>query len=127
MMTGRRTSSEEADRRRLRLIGAPDVLDHHDELVATQPGDHVASASGGLQPVRQRLEELVAGRVSQPVVHALEPVQIEEQDGDHAPPSPGPREGAAKVLRQEVAVGQAGQRVVEGAEPEAFFFLTLGA
>ena len=101
---------EEAHRRRLRLSRAPDVFDHRHEFVATKPGDHVASASRGLQSVCQRLEELVAGRVAQPIVHVLEPVQIEEQDGDPAPPSPGPRERTAEVLRQEVPVGQAGQR-----------------
>ena len=85
------------------------------ELVAAQAGQRVALAQAGLQPPRGLHEQVVAGRVAQPVVDRLEVVEVEEEDREGvalAPPGPG--EGALHQVQEHGAVGQPGERIVEG-------------
>ncbi len=86
------------------LVGC---LDQDGELVATEPG-HTASTGHDLhQPVAHRLEDGVAGRVTQAVVDGLETVEIHHEQRQRLtvlvverPPQP---------LLQQLAVGQAGE------------------
>ena len=50
------------------------------EFVAAEARDRVALAHAALQPRRDLLEQRVAGRMAERVVHALEAVEVEAQD-----------------------------------------------
>ena len=56
------------------------LLEHHDELVAADSSHQIVRA-GGTQPLAELGEDAVALAVALRVVHALEPVEIEEDDG----------------------------------------------
>ncbi len=64
-------------------LGAGDVRDHGDELVAAHTRDAVQLARIRAQPVGDRFEHRVTGGVAQPVVYVLEPVDIDEEHGRH--------------------------------------------
>ncbi len=89
------------------------------ELVAAEPGDHLAGGGrAGLQPVGDLDEQPVAGRVPEAVVDGLETVEVEV-----AQPEALAGPGAQRLLQafeEEGAVGQAGERVVGGlvAQPQ---------
>ena len=53
----------------------------HDELVAAQTGEQILVAHAARQPARRQREHAVAGRVAERVVHGLEVVEVEKQDG----------------------------------------------
>ena len=105
---------EHAPGRPPHLVGAADVLEQDRELVPAQPRGRVAGPQAAAQPPGDARQQLVAGGVPQGVVDRLEVVEVEEQDRD--------REGGAQLARQRVfdavaeqrAVGQLGQRIVEG-------------
>src|SRR5439155_20564926 len=70
--------------RERRRIGR--LLDRrHDdgELVATQPRDRVGLTRAAAQAVRHHLEELVADRMAQSIVDALESVEVEAEHRQH--------------------------------------------
>ena len=71
-------------------------------------------AHHGGETNRDGLKELVAGRVTQAVVHILEAVEVDEQCGE-ARPFPARRgEHLLGAVEHERPVRQPGQRVVEG-------------
>jgi hypothetical protein len=87
------------------------VVEDHHELVAAQARHRVALAQHRAQPLGHALQQLVAHAVAEAVVDELEVVQVDEHH----------RHGARRALRehrlahpvvQQVAVGQAGERVV---------------
>ena len=53
-----------------------------DELVASVASDQVWVAHGGLQDVRQVFQHLVGRQMAELVVEALEPVDVEHEDGE---------------------------------------------
>ncbi len=65
------------------------------------------------QALSDAAQDVVAGRVPERVVDALEVVKVHEQEGDASRLAPLPREGALEVIAQQDAVGEAGQRIVE--------------
>ena len=87
------------------------------ELVAAEAGGHVAGADARLDAVGDRGEQPVAGRVPEGVVDVLEVVEVEEQD-DRDPVGGRVLDRAVDLLGEQAAVGEAGQRVVVGLEPE---------
>lgn len=99
--------------RALRLLDPGDVLEQHRELVATEPRDRVARAGAGAQALGDGDQQLIACRVAEGVVHPLEVVQVEEQHRDAALPPQG--QGVPDTVAEQDAVGQVGQRVMEGA------------
>ena len=103
----RRQDVEQASDERLDV---GDVQRQHGELVAAQPRDGVALAQGVAQPLAADLQQAVAGGVPERVVDALEVVEVEEgDDGGRAV-----EERGGDPLLEQRAVGQAGQRVLEG-------------
>ena len=104
-----------------RLLGPLErVADDH-ELVAAEPRDRVAGAHGVVQSGSERAQQLVARGVAVRVVDQLEEVEVEEQDA-HPRVAPG---GLGEALTEPVgaqdAVGQPGERVVEGPVARALF------
>ncbi len=55
---------------------------HDDELVATEPGEHVVVADDAAQAAGHRAQQLVADAVAEAVVHDLEVVEVDEQHGN---------------------------------------------
>jgi hypothetical protein len=80
------------------------------ELVAAQPCHRVARAHAAAEPVRELLQEAVADMVAQRVVDLLEAVEVEEEEGQ----GPAEAQGVLEPLAQQAAVGEPGQRVVQG-------------
>ena len=93
----------------LYLIG---TLQHQDELVPTQPRDRVLGAHAGLEPPRHCLEQLVAHLMAEAVVDGLEIVDVQEQQGRRQAVAARAAEDAGQAVAEQVAVGQAGQRII---------------
>ena len=83
------------------------------ELVAAHARDRVRLAQQRPQPVGHDLEQLVAGRMAQAVVDGLEVVEIEQVHG-HDLAAPHAPQRILEPFVEQHAVGQAGQRVVQG-------------
>ena len=60
------------------------VVDEDDELVAAEARGEVVGADGRADPVGDGREQPVAVGVAEEVVHDLEPVEVEDQDGGRA-------------------------------------------
>jgi hypothetical protein len=96
--------------RDLQRVGlARDAGQQHGELVAAEAGDDVAGTQHAAQPLGHAAEQPVAGAVAQRVVDHLEVVEVDEQHR-HALALGVQR--AAEALEEELAVGQARERVV---------------
>ena len=83
-----------------------------DELVAAEPRDGVGFAHRRGEPLRDRLQQLVAGVVAQRVVDALEMVEVEEEARDVRAVALRLREDLLQPLVEERPVRQSGQDVV---------------
>ena len=87
---------------------------HHRELLAAEPARDVAAAERAPEQFGERLQQQVAGRVPGCVVHALEEVHVEQQQGDRPIGVPARVVAlAAERIVQEAAVVQAGQRILQ--------------
>ena len=62
---------------------------------------------------RARSDEPIAGRVPERVIDALEAVEVEQEDGDHAIAATQPGERIVEPLAQQLAVRQVRERIVE--------------
>ena len=91
-----------------------EVLQHDGELVAAEARDGVLRAHALLQARGGGAQDAVAGGVAERIVDVLEAVQVEEQHRDAAALPARAHDRARQPLRQQRAVGQAGQRVVVG-------------
>ena len=96
------------------LLNVVDVLEQEGELVAAEARGGVARAHARCKPLRDLGEHLVAGRVPEAVVDRLEVVEVEEHDRDAAVLAAIARDRVAHALREQCAVGEPGDRVVEG-------------
>jgi len=112
------------------VIGAPSALSRrwamstecislsascqHGELVAAQPRGGVNGAHAVFQAAAELPEGLITGVMPERVVDVLEVVHVEEQhrNGHAIAPLAGQR--VLDAVAQQRAVGQAGERVVEG-------------
>ena len=91
-----------------------DVEDDDGELVAAEPRDGIDLADGILEARGRLLDQLVAARMAERVVDGLEAVEVDIEQADLPV---GARDGKQRALQpvlEQRAVGQAGQRVVEG-------------
>src|SRR5262249_2165680 len=70
------------------VIDAVQIVDQHQELVATKPADQIAApagssrniaAQGSLQPAANLTQQLIAGAVAQRIVDHFESIEVEEQ------------------------------------------------
>ena len=68
-----------------------------------------------LQPPRHLDQELVAGHVPEGVVDGLEVVEVDEEHGEVALAPAVAGEGVVQALREERAVGEAGEGIVGAA------------
>ena len=77
-----------------RRIGGTETRQHEHEFVAAEPRDGVALADGLRQPLADRLQELIAGVVTQRIVDPLEVIEVEKEACD--------LRAVAKRLRQNL-------------------------
>ena len=83
-----------------------DAAGHHHELVAAEAAHRLARSADGLEPPRDRDQQLVPQRVAVRVVHGLEVVEVAEEHGGAAvAPSDAPQL-ALQQLEQVAPVGQ---------------------
>ena len=71
------------------------------------------------QARRDRLQQPVAGLVTERVVHLLEAVEVDEQRRALGVAAAGPGEHLLDPVEDQRAVGQAGERVVQRLVPDA--------
>ena len=88
-------------------------LGNYDELVAAVPGDGIGAAEDASEAGGELREQLVAGFVPVRVVHGLEPVDVEEEHRDRVLVALGARQAVGEPVQEQVAVGQAGERIVQ--------------
>ncbi len=95
------------------LLAVGDVLEQHRELVAAEARGGVGPADALVEAPRDLLQHLVARGVAEAVVDRLEVVEVEEDHREAALLAPAAGERVADALREQGAVGQAGDAVVE--------------
>ena len=83
------------------------------ELVAGQARERVVGADALLQQLGEGDQQAVADRVAEAVVDVLEAVEVEAEDGEGGAALADAGEGRVEVLPEGLAVGEAGQRVVQ--------------
>ena len=78
-----------------------------DEFVAAEPRDGVGFAHRGREPLRDRLQQLIARIVAQRVVDPLEVIEVEEQARDVRAVALRLREDLLQPLIEERPIRQA--------------------
>ncbi len=80
----------------------------------------VARSYGTAQSLGHLAEELVADLVPEVVVDDLEPIEVAEEEGHPVVRAVRLQQGMVEMVQQQSAVGQAGQRVLEGTPGQLF-------
>ena len=94
-----------------RGVGALDEIQlrqQQNEFVSTIPTRGVGRSDTGGQARCHLLEQLVACRMAEPVVNALEPIKVEKQQCYQLALTSRPRCGLVEAVQQQGAIGQAG-------------------
>jgi hypothetical protein len=97
---------------------------YDDELVAAEARDHVLRAGRLAQPIGERPDETVAGRVAEVVVDGLQPVQVDEQCRNWTRLPSG--QSGVEVCQQCPAIVQSRQIIVLGQVTKLIFGLDAG-
>jgi hypothetical protein len=95
------------------------ILEEDDELVTAEPGQGVPRPQRSLQPAGHLDQQLVAGGVTQAVVHDLEPVEVEEDEGVMGRATGDAGLGVAQPIEEQRPVRQIGDGIVERLVGEA--------
>ena len=103
-----------------------DALDDHRELVAAEARRSVGRANHLLQPVGERTQHRVADVMPEAVVHALEAVDVREQDRRLLARLANGRDRAPETVVEVRAVREPRQRVVQRLPAKRFLRLALG-
>ena len=82
------------------------------EFVATLPAHRIGTAHAVRQAPRNRLQQLVAGRMSERIVDVLEIVQIQKQHRERRSAPFRQSDGLRDAIVQQEPVRQAGQEIV---------------
>ncbi len=102
-------------------VGVFQPAQHHGEFVATETGDRVGVAHAAGDALRRLLQQAVASRMAERVVHFLEAVEVDEQHRQLAAAALAQAHLLAQVMQQQMTVRQIGQRVVVGLPPDGLF------
>ncbi|OPZ04424.1 MAG: hypothetical protein BWZ09_01808 [Alphaproteobacteria bacterium ADurb.BinA305] len=103
--------------RRLPTLPAQ-LLQHDDELVATEPGHGIVLAHAAYEDGGDLHEQPIALLVAHGVIDRLEVVQVDEQQGADRALTRAARLRPLQPLHQQPPVGQAGQGVEVGQLPD---------
>ncbi len=93
------------------------VGEEQDEFVAADAAEEVGSPDRILHPGRKALEQVVTHPVSEPIVDALEAVEVEVGDADRRALPMGPQALAIRRQLEGPAVQGTGQRIGGGVIP----------
>ena len=81
------------------------ILQQHHKLVTTQTRHRVGFAHALQQSLGYTLQQTVANGVAQAVVHFLESVQVDEQEGHHGLAAFGAHQRGLQAVHEQLAVG----------------------
>ena len=117
---GSRATSRIRSATRVAAAGSCELVEQHGELVAAEPRDRVGGPQDAADAAADLDEHLVPVAVAEAVVDPLEAVDVDEQDADRraVARAAAARQRVRDAVEQQRAVGQAGERVVEGAVAE---------
>ena len=90
------------------------AVEQDPELVPAQPATGIGSTDRSFQPAGDLLEHLIAHRVPETLIHVLEVVQAQREDGRVPPGTAGACECLPHPVAEQGAVRQVGQKVVQG-------------
>ncbi len=90
----------------------------HHELIAADAGDRIGRAHQPGQAAGDLLQKLIAGRVSQRIVHELEAVEIANHQRERPPVAVGARHRLRQPIVEQHAIRQSGERIVRGEMPQ---------
>ena len=114
---GQRFQEAKAELVDVDLVG--DVLGEHDEFVAAEPGDRVGVPNRLAEPPRHHFQDFIAGVVSEGVVDVLEPVEVDEQQGEGTIVAARDRDRMIQPLEELGSIVETRQRI-EAREPADF-------
>ena len=101
--------------------------DQHGERIAVDARQSVFRGNQCLEALRQCREHGVCRGVAETFIYGFEPVQIRQNKRDTLVTSLGAQAGAMQPVCEERAVGQTGQRIVQGfAHQTCLLFAALG-
>ncbi len=86
------------------------------EFVAPNPCQRVFLADAGVETLPHELQDDVAHVVAMGVVHALEAVQVHDQDRKHRAVSPGEERRMIEAIGEQRPIRQSGERIPVGQE-----------
>ena len=95
------------------MVAVLDFVAEDQELVAAEAPDGVARPHQLGDAGRDLLEEAIPGVVPETVVDRLEAIEVEEHHGDGVVVPAGPRERHVEPVREQRAIRQSGERVVQ--------------
>ena len=98
----------------VQLLGAG-AVEEHGELVAADVRHRVAGPDQATEPVGDADEQLVADAVTEGVVHRLEVVEVDDHDAERPGLAAAAGDRVGEAVTQQRAVGELGERIVEGA------------
>ncbi len=111
--------AELAEQALAEFLGGAEALDVEDddgEFVAAQSRDGVDLADRVFEARGSLADQLVAAGMAERVVDRLEAIEVDIEQADLAVVARDGKQRAAQPILEQSAVGQAGQRVVEGEE-----------
>src|SRR5688572_7337898 len=98
-------------------MGTADVLQEHEEFVATESGHEVGRFERPSQTLRDLAQKNVAGRMAEAFVHQLEAVDVEGENRELVNAiDTVQRDGVIETIVERQPVGQPGQRIMSGLE-----------
>ena len=95
-------------------VRAPRILHDDGELVPAQATHRVDRPRTAGEPAADLLQQRVADAVTQAVVHRLEVVEIDEQEGETLRRTGAAFQRMRQAIHEETAIGKSRQRVVIG-------------
>jgi hypothetical protein len=102
------------------VLGLAHPREDDGELVAAEACHRVGSPGAAAQPFRHCLQQLVAHRMAEGIVHGFEMIEIEAEHRQGLS-SPDPPEIVLKPHAQQHAIGQIGERIVTRHVRDALF------
>ena len=92
-----------------------------DELIATEPSDHVRTLRDSAKPFGQHFDEPITGGMAKVIIDCFHPVEVEEQGRDRSRLFRS--KSGVEVRQERSAIVQSGQIIVFGQEPKLLFRL----
>src|SRR5690606_27007007 len=96
-------------RSRGRVLRLTQVLQADDEFVAAPATREIADTQVLRQPFPDLPQEFVTNVMTQRVVDRLEPVEVDEQDGDGIPATAAAADSLLELAHEKAAIGQQGE------------------